>query len=225
MPTLRVCWSLVLLLAVAHPVYAGIRPSFALDYSSWHATHIVLVITTATDGTFEVVESWKGDLRVSERLVIPELVPAPNAIPISRYPKSWWEVVRGGVSELIPREPVGSRMILFLNSGADEQVPTNRTDKAEHHGWKPSNVLDSMNASVVWIDGNQLYSFTQLMNPGPSVLFASRDSEARLRNRVAEINGIQERMTAAIAIKDGEERAERLHTFACSLHDQDVHRS
>ena len=213
MPIYRVCWSLVLLPVLAHPAFPGIRPSFDHDYSSWHATHIVLVITTPTEGTFEVLESWKGDLRIGERLVIPELVPASNAIPISRYPKSWWEAVRGGVSELIPSEPVGSRMILFLNSGAGEQVPTNRTDKTEHRAWKPSNALDSMNASVVWIDGNQLYCFTQLMNPGPSVLFASRDSEARLRNRVAEINGIQESMTAAIAVKDGEERAEHLKPY------------
>ena len=99
----------------------AIRPSFALDYSSWHATHIVLVITTPGEGTFKVLESWKGDLQAGERLVIPELVPAPNAIPISRFPKSWWEAVRGGVSELIPSEPVGSRMVLFLNTGADEQ--------------------------------------------------------------------------------------------------------
>jgi hypothetical protein len=84
-------------------------------------THIVLVITTPGEGTFKVLESWKGDLQAGERLVIPELVPAPNAIPISRFPKSWWEAVRGGVSELIPSEPVGSHMVLFLNTGADEQ--------------------------------------------------------------------------------------------------------
>ena len=216
MSTLRVCWSLVLLLALAHPAFAGIRPSFALDYSSWHATHIVLVITTATDGTFEVVESWKGDLRVADRLVIPELVPAPNAIPISRYPKSWAAAVRGGVSELIPRQPVGSRLVLFLKSSADEQVPTNRTNETEPSGWKPSALLRTMNASAVWMDGDQLYCFTQLMNPGPSVLFASRDSEARLRNRVAEINGIQEGMTAAIGVQDGEARAERLKLYVRS---------
>jgi hypothetical protein len=107
-------------------------------------------------------------------------------------------------------------MVLFLNSGADEQVPTNRTDKAEHRGWKPSNPMGSMNASVVWIDGDQLYCFTQLMNPGPGVLFASRDSEAGLRDRVAEIDGIQESMTAAIAVQDGRERAERLKPYVVS---------
>jgi hypothetical protein len=216
MQKLRVRWSLILLLVLAHPAFSAIRPSFSLDYSSWHATDIVLVVTIPVDGTFEVTESWKGNLTVGKRLVIPELRPAPNAIPISRYPQSWSGAVRGGLSELIPREPVGSRMILFLKSGADEEAPTNRTDRTERRRWKPSNLFGSMNASVVWIDGNQLYSFTQLMNPGPSVLFASRDSEARLRNRVAEINGIQENMTTAIAVKDGEERAERLKPYVRS---------
>ena len=76
--------------------------------------------------------------------------------------------------------------------------------------------MGSMNASVLWIDGDQLYCFTQLMNPGPGVLFASRDSEARLRDRVAEIDGIQESMTAAIAVQDGRERAERLKPYVVS---------
>jgi hypothetical protein len=104
----RVRWSLMLLFALAHPAFAAFRPSFKLDDSSWHSTHIVLVMTTPADGAFEVVESWKGDLSVGERLAIPELRPAPDAIPISRYPKSWSDAVRGGVSELVPSVPVGS---------------------------------------------------------------------------------------------------------------------
>src|SRR5215470_1865272 len=40
------------------PAFAGIRPSFSLDYSSWHATEIVLVEVTPMFGVFRVVESW-----------------------------------------------------------------------------------------------------------------------------------------------------------------------
>src|SRR5271169_32229 len=138
MRTFKEGWSLILLVALAHPAFPAIRPSFRLDYSSWHATQIVLAVTTPVDGTFKVVESWKGDLRVGERLVIPELRPEPNAVPISRYPKEWSEAVRGGVSEQIPRELAGSRMVLFLKSSADGQVPTSRTDESGRYGWKPS---------------------------------------------------------------------------------------
>jgi len=211
----KVCWSLILLV-LAHPAFPAIRPSFRLDHSSWHATHIVLAITTPVDGTFKVIESWKGDLRVGERLVIPELRPEPNAVPISRYPKEWSEAVRGGVSEQIPREPAGSSVVLFLKSSADGQVPTSRTDESGRRGWEPSDIMDTMKASVVWMDGDQPYCFTQLMNPGPSVLSALPYSEEKLRNRVAEIDGIQRNLAAALAAKDGEERAERLKPYVRS---------
>lgn len=205
----------MLLFALAHPAFAAFRPSFKLDDSSWHSTHIVLVMTTPADGAFEVVESWKGDLSLGERLAIPELRPAPDAIPISRYPKSWSEAVRGGVSELVPRVPVGSRMVLFL-SRTDETLGANGTDKVGAQGWKPSDLMDTLNASVLWIDGYQLYCFTQLLNPGPSVLFALPDSETKVRNRVAEIKQIQENMTVALATTNGVERAERLKPYVRS---------
>ena len=55
--------------------------------ASWAASNIVLVETTPIDGTFRVIESWKGDLSAGSQLVIPELIPAANALPISAYPK------------------------------------------------------------------------------------------------------------------------------------------
>jgi len=210
-------WSSLILLAVlAHPASPAIRPSFSVDYSSWHATHVALVVTTTTDGSFEVVESWKSDLRVGERLDIPQLSPYRTAVPISQYPKSWPEVARGGVSELIPRQPVGSRLVLFLRSRADGQVPKEGTGEPERHGWESADLMEDMKASVVWIDDGQLYRFTQLMNPGPFVLFALPVSEEKLRNRVAEIVSIQGNMTTARAAKSGEERAERLKPYVRS---------
>jgi hypothetical protein len=162
----RVCSALVLV-ALAHPAFPAIRPSFSLDYSSWHATHVVLVVTTSADGTFDVAESWKGDLHAGERVVIPELRPNANAIPISRYPKS--RPFHGEVSEQIPRAPVGSSVVLFLKR-AGEQIATDGTHKAERHRWIPSDLMDSMKASVVWIDEGGLYCFEQPINPGPTVL-------------------------------------------------------
>jgi hypothetical protein len=205
MRIVKACWFLILLAELVHPAFPAIRPSFRLDYSSWHATHIVLAITTPEDGTFKVVESWKGDLRVGDRIVIPELRPEPNAVPISRYPKE------GGIAEQIPREPAGSSVFLFLKSSADGQVPTIKTDK--RRGWGASDIMDTMKASVVWADGDQLYCFTQVINPGPSVLSALRFSEQSLRNRVAEIDGIQRNLMAALAAKDGQERAEHLKPY------------
>ncbi|MGH9494214.1 MAG: hypothetical protein ACRD3B_04390 [Candidatus Sulfotelmatobacter sp.] len=107
-------------------------------------------------------------------------------------------------------------MVLFLESSAAEQEPPAVAGRTERGGWKPSDIMGSMKASVVWINGDELFGFVQLMNPGSSVLFKLRDSETKLRNRVEVINGVQTDITAALAIKDGGERAERLRPYARS---------
>jgi hypothetical protein len=48
----RLLWSAILILAVAPTAFGAIRPSFRLDRSAWKATHVVIAVTTATEGTF-----------------------------------------------------------------------------------------------------------------------------------------------------------------------------
>jgi hypothetical protein len=112
------CW-LAVTAAVSGPALAAIKPRFMLDYSSWHATNIVLVVTTPTVGTFEVMESWKGQLKAGTLLVIPELRPASNAVPISRYPRDWWSLTPGQekIVEMVPRQPAGSQLVPLLIGG------------------------------------------------------------------------------------------------------------
>lgn len=209
------CYStLIVILVLAHPAFSGIRPSFRLDYSSWHATHIVLVATTSTDGAFEVLESWKGDLRVGQRVVVPELCPSSKALPIPLYPKSWSEAVAGGVTEMIPKLPAGSRMILFLKS-EERQKETNKTGKTEH-SWKPADIFGEMKTSVLWIDGDHAYQFVQLINPGPSVFFEFPGSEQKVRDRVTEIDEAQKELTMSVAESEGAARAERLKPYVHS---------
>ena len=52
-------------------------------------------------------------------------------------------------------------MILFLRRNSSRPA---------HIEWEPANFMDSTKASVVWINGGQLYCFIQVMNPGPSIL-------------------------------------------------------
>jgi hypothetical protein len=205
---------LVVAVFLAHQAFAGIRSSFSLDYSAWQATHIVLVVTTYKDGTFEVVESLRGNLPVGEQIVIPELRPNPGAVPISQYPQAW--PYYGEMSEQIPREPVGSRMVLFLKSTTGEQSRPHAPSSAEAEGWKPSGLMDSMKASVIWLNEGGIYCFEQFINPGPTVLSPSRYSEADVRNRVAEISDIRQNTATILAIKDGSERAERLKPWVRS---------
>ena len=211
---IRVCGCLALLLILASPAVAGIRPSFALDYSSWHATHIVLVATTHTDGTFEVIESWKGDLNVGEQVVVPELRPDRKTIPISRYPQAWSDAIAGGIGETIPRQPPGSRMVLFLESVIPP--PADKADKNRRRLWKPADIFGEMKTSVLWLDGGQIYGFVQLMNPGPSVLFEFPGSEDKIHERVTEIDAVQKELTASLEEHDGARRAEHLKQYVQS---------
>jgi hypothetical protein len=189
---------------LSQPGFCAVRPSFRLDLSAWRATDIVVVTSTPDDGVFEVAESWKGELAIGEKVTLPELRPDRHAPPISKYPKSESDMLQTGVSEQIPRQPAGARMILFLVGPGVSKT------------WKPSDLMSSMKASVLWMDHGQIFSFGQLFNPGPSVLHLSRLSEGEVRSRVAEIRGTQERAKSALAVLDGAERAERLRVFVNS---------
>jgi hypothetical protein len=195
---------LFLVAFLTHAATAAFRPSFSLDYSAWHATHIVLVAITSNDGTFQVVESWKGDLLVGEQVVITELRPSRAAIPISKYPEPWPVGLPDGVSEQIPREPIGSRMVLFLTRTGEQRI------------WKPSDLMDSMKASVLWIYGSDLYCFNQPVNPGPSILSLSHYSDPEVRSRVTHINRVQQEIKTALTVKDPTERVEHLKIFVHS---------
>lgn len=203
-----------LFLATTPTVFGAIRPSFRLDHSAWKATDIVIAATTATDETFEVVEPLKGNIHVGARLRIPDLRPSAEAKSIATYltssSESHW--CRPG-STLLPKEPVGTRMILFLVGGTDE---SRSNTEAEVGGWKPSDIMDSMQASVVWIEGGSLYAFEQVVNPGLPLLCQLPESEADVRNRVAEIAQIQSQIAVDLSVSDGADRAERLRQYVGS---------
>ena len=59
------------IVSAAPAAWAFYLPSFNLDESAWHATHIVVVSEgQKIDGELRVLESWHGDLRRGERLVL-----------------------------------------------------------------------------------------------------------------------------------------------------------
>lgn len=206
---------LILFAIVAIPLDAGIRPSFDLDPCSWNATHIALVQTTANEGVFSVVESWKGDLKPGESLELPELKPNKNAVPISSYPKPVGFDLedRMGITEQIPRQPVGSQMILFLK----EQKVSGAGAPAK---WGPASAWGGMKVSVLWIDGGKAFCFQQWENPGPSALsqcgrWPLRSSDAALFTaRIQEVLQAQRDLTETLELKDVGVRAERLGRIA-----------
>lgn len=216
--------ALAILLTISPiPMDAGIRPSFSLDGSAWSATHIVLVQTTAEDGKFSVVESWKGDLKPGDALEIPELKPSKNTVPISSHPKpqGFDSQDPQGVSEQIPRQPVGSRMILFLKKKEQGGAAPPSTVNIVGSHWEPVSSFGGMKLSALWIDGGKSFCFLQWMNPGPSALsecwqFPVMSSDVALFTaRIQRVLQVQKHLTETIAMKNhSEARASRLGRIA-----------
>jgi hypothetical protein len=212
----------VILLAIgAIPVDAGIRPSFSLDRCTWSATHIVSVQTTPTDGVFSVVESWKGNLKPGDSLEVPELKPSKDAVSISSHPKrqGFGSQDSQGVSEQIPRQPVGSRMILFLKKREEGGAASPSAANATGTYWEPAS--SGMKVSALWIEGGKSFCFLQWMNPGPSALsecvqFPLISSDvAVFTARIQRVLQVQKHLAETMAMKNNPEvRADRLGRIA-----------
>ncbi len=202
-----------------------LRTLFSPDAASWAASNIVLVETTPIDGTFRVIESWKGDLSAGSQLVIPELIPAANALPISAYPDWLTTVVPSVVAEQIPRQPAGSRLVLFLRRNKPE---AGAVQKTMWLGWGPGADEDSMKIAAVWIDGGATYVFTLMgMTSSPLVLAEFGEyvqgerrlkprSEEWLKQDVERVLHVQNEMTSILEEKDGRARALRLKPYVTS---------
>ncbi len=221
MRKLRVASVLPLLLLLCPASFASFRPSFILDFDAWSATHIALVVTTSIDGTFTVLESWKGDLQRGERLNIPELRPTDKAPLFSDYLRQLaaepYPLLHG--TEEIPRNLPGCRMVLFLKSSS-QTIPNNPTQRAEningHGAWIAASNFGKMKVSAVWLDGNHVYSFGQINNPGPSILHRMLLPFVEFKDRVTGVARLREQMTAYLLEPDVTARAELLKPYVHS---------
>jgi hypothetical protein len=96
-------------------------------------------------------------------------------------------------------------MVLFL-----KRKPSN----SEEPEWEPGNLMGSMKASAVWIDGGQLWSYVQLMNPGPSALQPmGSTSLQQLKERIATVLHTQNSIQSVLEAQDGKRRAKLLKPF------------
>jgi hypothetical protein len=69
---------------------AGIAPSFYLEDLAWQAPDIVVVTQSEKlDGRFMVIETWKGDLKSSDTVIVPELAvfASDESRVIHRWPR------------------------------------------------------------------------------------------------------------------------------------------
>jgi hypothetical protein len=208
---------LILLAIGPIPLHAALRPSFNVDQCSWNATHIVLVQTTANEDVVSVVDSWKGDLKPGDSIEVPELKPNENAVPISSYPRlAGFDLQdKSGISEQIPRQPIGSRMVLFLKK-------QERSGAATPVKWGPASA-GGMKVSVLWIDGGKAFCFQQRGPTGgptalsPCVRWPMRLSDVAVFTvRIQEVLQAQGNLAETLAVKNVDVRAERLGSTALS---------
>jgi hypothetical protein len=217
---ISLCFGLALIALVVFlkPVSAGIRPSFSLEYCSWHATDIVLAEVAPGVDAFSVIESWKGQLQPGDVIVIPDLHPVPNAVPISLYPRrtDFFAPDPSGISEQIPAQPFGSRSILFLEKEQGSEPSITPAKPGSRARWRSADLFQEMKTSVIWMDGEQLYTFQQVMNPGPSILMPWDVAFHKMKDRVREIGRVQSEMAKVISTQNSLARAEGLKSYVGS---------
>jgi len=214
----------LLLLSLACPprsANGAIIPSFDLDFSAGKATHIVLATEGGRiDGVFQVLESWKGDLRKGDTITVPEL--AEFASEESRMVKQWGAQPRRWVT--------GAKMILFLVKSL-EPAPAAPGDgkgiAASRTRWLPASSPDyrpvfaggeetrgyaeRMKISVAWVEDGTLCAFHQDPFQGPLLLMpVGRMTVAQARARILERIKSSSDFEKAAALPDPAERAAAL---------------
>lgn len=191
---------LIILFVFSSNVFAGIRPSFSLDYSSWHATDIVIATEgEVVDGKFTVLETIKGGKLPFEQISIPEL--AEFKSHQSRQVKQWYS---GKILEP-PKFVTNSKMILFL-----------KKDSTANEIWKTADAYDNFPTSVLWIEAEKSFAFIQTINPGDSILVEFGRKETEIRKRIFEIMKIEDSLKSVLKVEDKSQRAKALEKFAKS---------
>ena len=180
-PRLLLMAAAVLELLLCRQCLAGIRPSFMLDYCTWHASDIVVVSQgVGSDGQLTVLETWKGLLKRGATLSIPSLTGYTPEVskPFGRDQEPPIKAV------------TGKRMVLFLTRGPKvPEVSSQPASAATQPGiaWSSASLYREMNVSMVWIENGQVYNFRQVINPGPSLLIPRDQTEEQFRKDVEAV--------------------------------------
>lgn len=169
--------------------------------STWQASHIVFV----EDG--KVKESWKGDLKVSQKLpegasIFTELVvPGPSPLDPGAEKK--------------PNPVTGRRLVIFLKRG----VPFGSEDKKLV--WMAARQVQAFNeinavADVAWVEGERIFTVFQPIRPGGYEL-EENGSLTSLKQRVDLGIALRSLFDSAKADSDLRKRADRLAALAPTL--------
>lgn len=201
----RTVFIVCIFLIAAPTARAGIRPSFNLPYSSWFATHVVVVTEgEKIDGRLMVLESWRGDLAPGDAVSVPGL--AAFNTESSRLVKKPFRVRDAEPA----RHVTGGRMVLFLKE--KPRAKAEGGEAARGRVWEPAD-RGGVNVSVLWVEGDKTYAFIQVMNPGDSILVDYGKSEGEVKTLFSEVDDERAALERAAAVKDPAARAEALEPF------------
>jgi hypothetical protein len=182
----------IIALLACFEAHGEIRPSFELEACAWAATDIVIASEgDHIDGQLQVQKVLAGALKKGDALEIPELAEFRTGEKRTVLPQ-WYQDTGGDA----PRVLTGQTLSLFLKRGG----PEGQT-------WSPAASFGGMDVSILWLEEDAAYGFTQVINPGPAVLTRQEVSCEELEETVLEIVKNRMAVAACEAMEDPAARA------------------
>ncbi len=184
----------------AGSAHAALRTDFEVSRCSWEATHVVVanVVLDEVDKV-EVVESWAGDLAVGTQIGIKRLHELRTEE--NRTVSTWHHG-----NEKPPRLVSAKRAILYLVGARSAE-------------WRPAMKADddqsSFQISLAWVEGEDVFAFQQIMNPGPLEL-TKVGTFADVKKETLRVLEGKAAFVKAVAAEKPEERASALEPLLSS---------
>ncbi len=163
-------------MCIASEASGRLAPTFNLEDAAPRATHIVVATEgDKVDGRLTVIESWKGDLKTNEVILVPEMKawsPVDARKALGAY-RGLYLALDPELVKHLPTHVSCKRIVLFLIKDADR--------------WKPASKTRLMSMSAAWIEDRYVLTYVQHSNPGPLELCPCRDSADEFKATVAKV--------------------------------------
>jgi len=161
---MRPVLAVLIVISLAGIAAAESVPGFSLDYAQEKATDIIVV-----DAEGKVLESWRGKLKVGEK------------VPFKADKKPQAVVEIPGILESKVKEVTGQRRVLFLKF-----VKPGRGVYLSPPHYVPVGFLkEDLSFATVWVEKGECFAIYQWHNPGPGAhLHTLSMNEERLKKEV-----------------------------------------
>ncbi|TND09501.1 MAG: hypothetical protein FD123_1092 [Bacteroidetes bacterium] len=204
---------LFFLLAINVPAFADMAPEFDLSRLAWNATHILVAKGTDHQKKFEIIESWKGELKTGAIISVPYL----DDFEFSTNDKSAWNEEN---DLRIERNKQFNRVILFLRRNEQGQWQSAYFSSEEWkeysgkaYGMTTNADKEYMKISMAWSEDTATFAFFQMMNPGPRMLSSCDKSEKEFKRYVLNIAARKNRFEQNRLISTLSVRADSLKPY------------